>query len=131
MHPSCRYHERGHFHACKVFPLGWAEVVFLTQHEARRKMPPLEEYLQNADKLVQDVVDAWGINITAGNAELLTADFRTLCEKTFAYRETKRLADNHREHGGVGERLAAEETATRRAFAEAYRAFHEKHTAAT
>ena len=93
-------------------------------------MPPIEEYLQNADTLAQEVVNACGINVTAGNAELLAPDFKALCEKAFIYRETKRLADNHREHGGVSQRLAAEEKATRQAFAEAYKAFYEKHAAA-
>lgn len=90
-------------------------------------MRPIEEYLQNADKLARDVMNAWGINVAAGNPELLSEDFKALCDKTFAYRETKRLADNHREHGGVSERLAVEEKATRQAFAEACKAFHETH----
>ena len=94
-------------------------------------MPPIEEYLQNADRLAQDVVNAWGLNVTAGNAKLLTKEFREICDRAFSYRETKRLADNHREFGGMSEKLAADEGATRQAFAEAYKAFHEKHAAAS
>lgn len=90
-------------------------------------MPPLEEYIENAKKLAQEVVNAWGVNVSAGNANLLTDEFRALCDKTFPFHQIKRIADNHREHGGLSEGLAAEERAARLAFAEAYKAFYEKH----
>ena len=87
---------------------------------------PLESYLENADKLAQDVVNAWGLNVTAGNAELLTPEFKALVDKTFLYRTLKQVADNHRDFGVLTEREGAEEQAARCTFAEAYKDFYEE-----
>jgi hypothetical protein len=89
-------------------------------------MPPLENYLEQADKLAQDVVDGWEVNVAAGNAALLTTQFKALVDKACLYRNARKLADNHREHNVLSEREAAEEKATRQVFAEACKAFHEK-----
>ena len=43
-------------------------------------MPPLEEYLKNADRLAQEVVNAWGINVQTDNA--VSAEFKALVDKT-------------------------------------------------
>jgi hypothetical protein len=78
----------------------------------------------NADQLAQDVVNAWGANVKAGNGELLSGEFRALFEKTCAYRDAKRIADNRREHHMLTDREASEETAARSEFLEAYDRFH-------
>ncbi len=75
------------------------------------RMPLLEQYLEHADKLAQDVVNAWGNSVTAGNA--LTPEFNELFDKACTYR-TSGVTDN-------------QEKATRQAFAEAYKAFWEKY----
>jgi len=87
----------------------------------------IEEYLDKADALAQDVVNAWGVNFQAGNNGFLAADFNDLLDKACRFRTIKRLADNHREFGMLTELDAAEEGATRRAFAEAYKRFWEQH----
>jgi hypothetical protein len=92
-------------------------------------MPPLEEYLKNADSLAQEVVNAWGINVQMGNA--MSAEFKALLEKACLYRSVRRLADNHRKFDVISEQEAVEEMAQRHAFAEAYKAFYEKHAAAS
>jgi hypothetical protein len=93
------------------------------------EMPPLEEYLKDADKLAQQVVNTWGINVQMGNAT--TPEFRALVDKACLYRTARRLADNHRKFDVMSEAEEAEELAVRRAFAEAYKAFYEKHAAAS
>jgi hypothetical protein len=87
-------------------------------------MPPLHKYLERADELAQEVVNAWG---QAGNAAPLPTQFKNLFEKACLYRNAKRLADNHREHNVLSEEDAAKEKVTRQLFTEAYRAFYEKH----
>jgi hypothetical protein len=90
-------------------------------------MPSLEQYLEQADKLAQEVVNAWGVNVQAGNAVLLTAQFKVLLDNARRYREARKLADNHRQFNVLGEQAEAQEKATRQAFAEAYRIFDEEH----
>lgn len=68
-------------------------------------MPPLEEYLQRVDELLGEVISAYGS------------------------KPSKSTADNHRQHGLLSHQVEAEEQAAKRAFAEAYKAFYEKHAA--
>ena len=98
-------------------------------------MPPLEEYLRNADRLAQVVVNAWGKN-TVGNAyplaaQSITPQFKELFDKACLYRIARKLADNHRKFNVLSEQEATEEMAIRLAFAEAYKAFYEKRAAAS
>lgn len=93
-------------------------------------MPSIEEYLERADDLAQEVVNAWGVNMQAGNAALLTDEFKSVFDKACRYRDAKEVADNHREFSMLSERDAAEEMTTRQAFAEAYKILWEKHHAA-
>jgi hypothetical protein len=86
-------------------------------------MRPIEDYLQQAEALAQDVVNAWGISVQAGNGELLSDEFKDVLDKACRFRTIKRLAENHREFGILAEMVAAEETTTRRAFAETYRSW--------
>jgi hypothetical protein len=90
-------------------------------------MPSLEQYLEQADKLAQEVVNAWGVNVQAGNTVLLTAQFKVLLDNACRYREARKLADNHRQFNVLGDQAEAQEKATRQAFAEAYRVFDEEH----
>ncbi len=103
----------------------------------REESPPrtgrtssLEKYLEHADELAQDVVNAWGSNVSAGNASKLTPDFKALFETACRYRTAKQIADNHREFGMLSEQWAAREKEAREAFARAYKDFREKHEAA-
>ena len=94
-------------------------------------MPPLEEYLEHADELAQNVVDAWALNTEAGNSSFLTEQSKELFDKAYRYRLAKRLVDNHREHNMLSDADVAEEKAARQAFAEGYKALHEKHAEAS
>jgi hypothetical protein len=90
-------------------------------------MPSLEQYLEQADKLAQEVVNAWGINVQAGNTPLLTAQVKVLLDNACRYREARTLADNHRQFNVLGKQAEAQEKTTRQAFAEAYKVFDEEH----
>lgn len=90
-------------------------------------MPPIEEYLKRADELAEQVMTEWGKHTEAGNATLLSDEFKAVIEKAWHYRGDKEIADNHREFSVPSEREAAEEIASRQAFAEAYKAYFEKY----
>jgi hypothetical protein len=94
-------------------------------------MRPIEDYSKQADALAQEVVNAWGINVQAGNGELLSDKFKDLLDKACRFRTTKSLAENHREFGMLTEMDAAEETTMRLAFAETYRSWEQKHLVQT
>jgi len=93
-----------------------------------QQMQPLEAYLENADALAQDVVNAWGVNVSAGNASDLTPEFRRLLDKACRYRTAKSIADNHREFNVLTDAEETELQTARLEFAEEYKVFHEKHT---
>jgi len=92
-------------------------------------MPAIEEYLERANELTQEVVNVWGVNMQAGNAALLTDEFKAVLDKACRYRMAKEVADNHREFNILSQRDAADETGTRQAFAEAYKILWDKHEA--
>jgi hypothetical protein len=89
-------------------------------------MMPLEKYVEAAEKLAQDVVNAWGVNMQAGNGDMLTPEFKVLLDKACQYRTVKGIADNHREFNVLNERTAAEEQETRLEFASTYKTFWER-----
>jgi hypothetical protein len=89
-------------------------------------MPPIEEYLERADKLAQDVVNDWGMNVNAGNVARFTEEYKALCDKALSYRDTKEIADNHRQFKSLSEEDTTRETTTRQAFAEAFKNYREK-----
>jgi hypothetical protein len=93
-------------------------------------MPTIEQYLEHADMLAQEVVNAWGVNMQAGNAAFLTDEFKALLDKACRYKDAKTNADNHREFHTLSEQDVSTEEATRRDFAETYKTFWEKHQAA-
>lgn len=82
---------------------------------------------ENADVLAQEVVNAWGVNVKAGNAELLSMEFNALFEKTCAYRFAKQVADNRREFGVLTDEEATKEHVTRAEFLESHRRFRLAH----
>jgi len=90
---------------------------------------PLETYLANAEHLAQEVVNAWGLNVDAGNSSYLTPEFNRLLDRACSFRSAKGIADNHREFNLLSERVATEETASRTAFAEEFKIFDERHVA--
>ena len=92
-------------------------------------MPTLEKYLKEADRLAQEVVNAWEIKAQAGIVP--TPEFKALLDKACVYRTARRLSDNHRKFDVMSEAEAVEELAARHAFAEAYKAFYEKHATAS
>lgn len=89
-------------------------------------MRPIEEYLENAPALAQDVVNDWGVNVKAGNGSLLSGEFLALNEYACRYLDARAIADNHRTFNLLTEEDAARETATRRAFGEAYKTYRER-----
>jgi hypothetical protein len=78
----------------------------------------------DADRLAQEVVNAWGVNMQAGNAKLLSPRFRALVDKACAYRDAKRIADNRREFNMLTDEESANEEAARQKFLEMYRQMH-------
>jgi hypothetical protein len=87
---------------------------------------PLETYLEDAGRLAQNVVNAWGQNWYAGNTKF-TPEFNILIDKACRHLSAKRVRDNHREFNILSEQGKAEEETARRAFAQAYKVFHERH----
>ncbi len=90
-------------------------------------MAALEYCRGHADDLAQEVVNAWGINVDAGNAKLLTVDFKALFEITCRYRTARETADNRRQFNLLGELEAAAEKEACELFAKAYMDFLDKH----
>lgn len=83
-------------------------------------MRTLEECIEQADKLAQDVINVWGEGFKGGN---FTSEFKALLEPTFRYRDAKKLADNQRPYGMMSEAELAHEDVTRKVFAAAYKKF--------
>jgi hypothetical protein len=90
-------------------------------------MTPVEKYVEDADNLARDVVNAWGVNMQAGNGDMLSREFKVLLDKACQYRTMKNIADNHRQFNVLSERTAAEEQEARLGFAETYKTFWEQH----
>jgi hypothetical protein len=88
---------------------------------------PIEDYIEHADALAQDVVNAWGINVSAGNSASLTESFKALFETAAQYRTAKQVADNRREFNLLSEEEAAKEKETRETFARAYKKHWDSH----
>lgn len=81
----------------------------------------LEEYVQNADELAENVVHAWVVNAKAGNSEYLTPEFKGVFDKAFEYRQSKKIADNHRQLNLLSDDEATAEGSSREIFAAAYK----------
>jgi hypothetical protein len=94
-------------------------------------MAHLEEYLEHADKLAQEVANAWAVETQSGDSGFLSDQFKVLFDKASLYQTARGLADNHRERNMLGKDDEAAEIATRQAFAEAYKAFYERRAGAS
>ncbi len=87
-------------------------------------MASLETYLERADELAQDVFDAW--NASAAN---LSAEFKTLLHKTFLYKATRQMAENHRVFDILSDSDEFKERAARLTFVRAYKIFCDRKAA--
>jgi hypothetical protein len=92
-------------------------------------MPSLEEYVEQAPHLAQEVVNTWAKLVMAGSTDF-TEEFKDVLDKACRFRSAKSTADNRRDFNMLTEQEAAEERETLRAFSEAYKVFYEKHDAA-
>ncbi len=88
-------------------------------------MARIEEYWERADQLAEEIVNAWRMNVRAGNASLLTEEFMRVFDRACRYRNAKVVADNQRQFGALNERAEAEEDCLRVEFAAAYKEFSE------
>jgi hypothetical protein len=86
----------------------------------------IEQHIERADELAQEVVNAWAVNVQAGNSKDLTEDFKALFEITCRYRTARETADNRRQFNLLNEAEAAKENTCREEFARAYKKFEEK-----
>ena len=83
------------------------------------KSHALDEYVQHADELAHEVVHAWVVNAKAGNSEYLTPEFKDVFDKAFEYRQSRKIADNHREFNILTEEDSTAERTSRQIFAAA------------
>jgi len=90
-------------------------------------MPKFEDHLNNADALAQEVVNAWGQNVQAGNRDSLTPEFLDVFDKACRYQERKWSADSYRAHNALSDEGARAENEARRTFIQAYLPWVEKH----
>jgi hypothetical protein len=91
-------------------------------------VPAIEEYLESAPKLAQDIVNEWGFHTQAGNANFLPPAFLHIFEKACRYRQVKENGDFYRSRNSLSVADAQAEEAARRTFIEAYRPWAESHT---
>src|SRR5258708_9939869 len=102
----------------------------------------IEDYVEHADKLLEEVSGAWCLNVSTGHGADLTADFKALDVTAQQYRTAKQVADNHRDTlrlvrrhtdealtdiDSLREQAVSHERATREAFAKACKEYEEKH----
>jgi hypothetical protein len=70
------------------------------------------------------------VNAKAGNSEYLTPEFKGVFDKAFEYRQSKKIADNHREFNILTEEDATAERTSREIFAAAYKRWMERQMSA-
>jgi hypothetical protein len=85
---------------------------------------PLEEYVEQADKLAQGVVNLWAAR-KQGEA-VPDPELESLFEKACLYRTAREIADDRRQVNVLSEQDADNEKATRQVFAESCKAYYEK-----
>ena len=81
-------------------------------------MPSLKASLKYADKLAQDVIDAW--NASPAN---LTPEFKTLLHITFLYKTARQKAQDHRAFDILSNSDELKERAARSMFVRAYKVY--------
>jgi hypothetical protein len=85
----------GWLYAETVCLFGRWQMVFRKPTQGQSEaMPPLQEYIDNADIWSQSVVGRWGLSVSSGNIGELPPDFMALFELADKYRTAKRTADN-------------------------------------
>lgn len=88
---------------------------------------PIEAYVEQSDRLCQDVINTWGSLTMAGHGAALNADFKEMFEVTCDFRMAVRRIDNLRGTGMPTTAFADEVEQKRLAFAQAFKTFYEKH----
>ncbi len=81
-------------------------------------MPSLRTSLKYADKLAQDVFDAW--NASGTN---LTPEFSTLVHMAFLYKTARQTAQSHRAFDILSDSDEFKERAARSMFVRAYKVY--------
>ncbi len=81
-------------------------------------MPSFETYLERADELAQDVIDAW--NASPAN---LTPEFRTLLHMAFLYKTARERAEKHRAFDILSDNDELKERAARSMFVGGYKVY--------
>jgi hypothetical protein len=66
------------------------------------------------------------MNVRAGNAAIVSAEFRGLFDSACRYRDAREIAGNPRTFSMLSEQEAAEEDRTLQEFVAAYRRFHKE-----
>jgi hypothetical protein len=87
-------------------------------------MLPLEEYLEQADKLAQGVVNLWMAHKQAGTVP--DPELSILFDKACFYRTAREIADSRRQINVLSEQDLAKEKTTRQTFAESCKAYYDK-----
>jgi hypothetical protein len=90
---------------------------------------PIENYVEQSERLAQDVINTWCSFTKAAHDDALTADFKEVFELTYEFRQAVRMADNWRGADMPTPTLDAEVEQKRLVFAQAFKAFPEKHEA--
>lgn len=85
---------------------------------SEKRMPPLGTSLRYADRLAEDVIDAW--NAAPAN---LTPEFGALVHVTFLYKTARHRAENHRAFDILSGSDEAKERAARSMFVRAYKVY--------
>lgn len=87
----------------------------------------MQPFFERADGFAQNVVNAWSMNASAGDAKLLTPEFKALFELAMAYRTARNTANNRRQFNMLSEMESLSETNTFHKFVEAYKGFERQH----
>ena len=90
---------------------------------SRARIESIEWHRNHADELAQKVVST---SVDTLPARMID-DFQPLLQAAWRFRYAQREAENRRELNILTDLDVAEEKATRQAFAEAHKAFEEKH----
>lgn len=88
-------------------------------------MASIEDYLEQADELAQDILYAWQFNVSAGDPHRTPGEFEDVLDKARRYIEAKRVAEDRRRFNFLTVPDSIAEADAHRAFAEACKAFYE------
>lgn len=88
-------------------------------------MPSLLKYLDYAEDLAEQVLNAWDIN--RGGKSPMTHEFESLAHKALEYQNKKYAVESHRESNRLATKVEREVAAVKLEFATAYKTFDEAH----